>query len=42
MQRNLSTVSESSDMKQNLVDETCELLKWFNYTVSQKKVAHYI
>jgi len=25
---NLSTVSEPSDIKQNLVDQTCELLKW--------------
>jgi len=27
-QRNLSTVSEPSEMKQNLVDQTCELLQW--------------
>jgi len=31
-QSNLSTVSEPSDMKQNLVDQTGELLKWLcNY-----------
>jgi len=29
---NLSTVSEPSEMKPNLVDQTCELLKWLcNY-----------
>jgi len=29
-------VSEPSEMKPNLVDRTCELLKWFNreYTVA--------
>jgi len=27
MQRNLSTMSEPSDKKQNVVDQTCELLK---------------
>jgi len=32
MQRNLSTVSEPSEMKPNLVDQTCELFKWLcNY-----------
>jgi len=31
-QSNLSTVSETSEMKPNLVDQTCELLKWLcNY-----------
>jgi len=31
-QSNLSTVSEPSEMKPNLVDQTCELLKWYrNY-----------
>ena len=31
-QRNLSTVSESSEMKPNLADRTCKLLKWLcNY-----------
>jgi len=31
-QSNLSTVSEPSEMKLNLVDRTCELLKWLcNY-----------
>jgi len=27
-QSNLSTVSEPSEMKPNLADRTCELLKW--------------
>jgi len=31
-QSNLSTVSEPSEIKPNLVDRTCELLKWLcNY-----------
>jgi len=36
-------VSEPSDMKQNLVDQTCELLKWFwnHNTTTREQIWQY-